>query len=118
MRQRRLENDPSVDTKDAVILENIRRFEAECDEPSEAAVTEPSGSIAAADQAELEREIVAIERAAAALRRAEPALESWANAPSLTLQKPRSVWLLVAVLWLSTALVTIGAAVAISALVG
>jgi hypothetical protein len=34
------------------------------------------------------------------------------------LRKPRPVWLLIGALWLSTALVTIGAAFAISVLVG
>ena len=67
----------------------------------------------------VEREIAAIERASAALRRAEPELESWANPPpSVGLAKPQPVWLLVGALWLSTALVTIGAAFAISVLVG
>jgi len=78
-----------------------------------------SGPVAAADRAQLAREIAAIERASAALRRAEPALESWTDAPPATaMQKPRPVWLLIGVLWLSTALVTIGAVFAISALVG
>ena len=48
-----------------------------------------------------------------------PELESWANPPpSVGLAKPQPVWLLVGALWLSTALVTIGAAFAISVLVG
>jgi hypothetical protein len=38
--------------------------------------------------------------------------------PAPTMHKPRPIWLLVGVLWLSTALVTIGAVFAISALVG
>jgi hypothetical protein len=56
--------------------------------------------------------------AAAALRRAEPGLESWTDMPPATTPKPRPIWLLIGVLWLSTALVTIGAVFAISALVG
>jgi hypothetical protein len=72
----------------------------------------------AADRDQLEREIAAIERACAALRRAEPELQFWTDPPSPTLRKPRSVWLLIGVLWLSTALATIVAALAISALVG
>ena len=83
-----------------------------------AADPDDSGLLAAADREHLEREIAAIERASAALRRAEPELESWINTPSATLRKPRPVWLLVGALWLSTALVTIGAAFAISVLVG
>lgn len=70
-----------------------------------------------ADRVQLERDIAAIERASAALRRADPAMESWIDAPAPTLHKPRPVWLLIGVLWLSTALVTLGAVYAISALV-
>jgi hypothetical protein len=77
-----------------------------------------SSPTAAADRAQLQRDIAAIERASAALRRADPAMESWTDAPAQTMQKPRPVWLLIGVLWLSTALVTIGAVFAISALVG
>jgi hypothetical protein len=76
------------------------------------------GLLAAADREHLEREIAAIERAAAALRRADPELETWSDVPPATMHKPRPIWLLIGVLWLSTALVTIGAALAISALVG
>jgi hypothetical protein len=67
---------------------------------------------------QLARDLAAIEHATAALRKAEPALESWSNPPPQTRRKPRPVWLLVGVLWISTALVTVGAAVAIAALVG
>ena len=68
---------------------------------------------------QLARDIAEIERATAALRRAEPALESWTNAPvTTTTAKPRPVWLLIGALWLSAALVTFGAVVAIAALVG
>jgi hypothetical protein len=77
-----------------------------------------SGLLAAADREHLEREIAAIERAAAALRRADPELETWSDVPPPTMHKPRPIWLLIGVLWLSTALVTIGAVFAISALVG
>jgi hypothetical protein len=77
-----------------------------------------SGLLAAVDREHLEREIAAIERASAALRRAEPELESWVDAPSPSQPKPRPVWLLISALWLSTALVTIGAVFAISVLVG
>ena len=40
--------------------------------------------LAAADREHLEREIAAIERASAALRRAEPELESWVDSPPAT----------------------------------
>jgi hypothetical protein len=72
--------------------------------------------LAAADREHLEREIAAIERAAAALRRAEPGLESWADLPAQPAYKPRPIWLLIGFLWVSTALVTIGAIFAVSAL--
>jgi hypothetical protein len=72
----------------------------------------------AADRAQLQRDIAAIERASAALRRADPAMESWSDTPAPIMAKPRPVWLLIGVLWLSTALVTIGAVFALSALVG
>ena len=83
-----------------------------------AADSDDSGLLAAADREHLEREIAAIERASAALRRAEPELESWVDSPPATLRKPRPIWLLVGALWLSTALVTLGAGFAISVLVG
>jgi len=79
------------------------------------------GPLSAADRDQLARDYAAIEDAAAALRRAEPALRSWNDqsvAATPTSQKPRPVWLLIGVLWVSTALVTLGAVCAISALVG
>jgi hypothetical protein len=81
-------------------------------------VAETSDVPNAADRAQLERDIAAIERASAALRRADPAMESWIDTPVTAMQKTRPVWLLIGVLWLSTALITIGAVFAISALVG
>jgi hypothetical protein len=77
-----------------------------------------AGSPAPAEPDQLARDIAAIERATAALRRAEPALESWSDPPPQASHKPRPIWLLVGVLWISTAIVTVGAAVAIAALVG
>jgi len=90
------------------------------DTPRNVKVKHPDGSalLAAADRDHLERELAAIERAAAALRRADPKLEKWDDVPAPAMHKPRPVWLLIGVLWLSTALMTVGAAVAISALVG
>jgi hypothetical protein len=77
-----------------------------------------SGLLAAADREHLEREIAAIERASAALRRAEPELESWVHPPAARQPTTQPVWLLIGALWLSTAMVTIGAVFAISVLVG
>jgi hypothetical protein len=91
------------------------------------AVTQRGGAQAGTDSAALPdsvesdplaRDIAEIERAAAALRKAEPALESWTSVPAHANPKPRPVWLLIAVLWFSTALVTLGAVAAITALVG
>ena len=83
------------------------------------------GVVHASDQ--FARDIAEIERATAALRRAEPSLEMWGEAGSeartddaatLTIRKTRPVWLLIGLLWLSTALVTVGAVAAIAKLVG
>jgi len=77
-----------------------------------------AGPLAPADREQLEREIAAIERATAMLRRAEPGLQSWTTPPATASQQARPVWLLIGVLWLSTALATLGAVFAITALVG
>jgi hypothetical protein len=69
-------------------------------------------------QEQLARDIADIERASAALRIAEPALESWSKPGTPVLPKGRPLWLLIGVLWLSTALVTAGAVVAIASLAG
>ena len=82
------------------------------------AVTDGSASPTGGESDQLARDIAEIERAAAALRRAEPALESWTSTPVHASPKHRPVWLLIAFLWFSTALVTLGAVAAITALVG
>lgn len=69
------------------------------------------------------RDIADIERAALALRKAEPALETWtatlSDDPMAVLpRKPRPVWLKIGLLWLSTALVTAGAVAAIARFAG
>jgi hypothetical protein len=69
-------------------------------------------------RAQLAREFADIELAAAALRRAEPALESWSGEASPSGPKPHPVWLLVGLLWLSTALVAASAVFAIVTLAG
>ena len=106
----------SDDAEKGVLLQELRKFDA----AREAA---PVHTVefdwpAAAEREQLEREIAAIERASAALCKADPAMESWIDMPTAAMPKPRPVWLLIGALWLSTALVTVGAVFAISALVG
>jgi len=67
---------------------------------------------------QLARDIADIERAAAALQKAEPALQSWVKPPPPIASRPRPLWLLIGVLWLSTALLTVGAVVAIVTFAG
>jgi hypothetical protein len=80
----------------------------------------PTSSETALDPDELARAIADIERASAALRRAEPALESGVErpAPHAQLSGPRPVWVLIGVLWISTVLVTAGVIFSIASLVG
>ena len=71
------------------------------------------------EQEQLAREFADIERASAALRVGEPALQSWTTpAAPAALKKPRPLWLLIGLLWLSTALITAGAVAAIATLAG
>jgi hypothetical protein len=86
--------------------------------PDHDRLTQDASSLAQSVRDQLAREVADIEAATAALRRAEPALESWTREPANPGQKPRPVWLLIGVLWLSTALVTAGAVVAIATLAG
>jgi len=67
---------------------------------------------------QLARDIAEIEAASAALRKAEPELESWTEAAAPLADTPRPIWLIIGMLWLSTALVTAGAVVAIATLAG
>jgi hypothetical protein len=86
--------------------------------PRPAAGPFPHSTLAQTVNDQVARELADIEAATAALRRAEPGLESWSGAPASSGHKPRPVWLLIGVLWLSTALVTAGAVAAIAALAG
>src|SRR5579863_2329826 len=70
------------------------------------------------EQEQLAREFADIERASAALRLGEPALQSWTKPAAPSAAKPRSLWLLIGILWLSTAIVTAGAVAAIATLAG
>jgi hypothetical protein len=77
-----------------------------------------ASALALADREQLARDFADIERATAALQRGEPALASWSRPTTPTVSQPRSLWLLIGVLWLSTALVTAGAVVVIASLAG
>jgi hypothetical protein len=105
------------------VLSELDAFEAALRDPRDA----DGGADALAPTDQLERDIAEIERATAALRKAEPALETWSkpaseawisDPPATARRKPRPVWLLIGVLWLSTALVTAGAVAAIAVLAG
>ncbi len=76
------------------------------------------GALAEFERDQLARDIAEIESATAALRRAEPALESWTKPQMPAVTKVRPLWLLIGLLWLSTAIVTVGAAYAIATLAG
>ena len=77
-----------------------------------------AGTLAQFERDQLARDIADIENASAALRRAEPALQSWTKPLAPTVPKWRPLWLLIGLLWLSTAIVTVGAACAIAVLYG
>jgi hypothetical protein len=76
------------------------------------------GALAQFERDQLARDIAAIESAAAALRRAEPALQTWTKPQMPAVPKSRPLWLLIGLLWLSTAILTVGAAYAIAVLYG
>ncbi len=81
--------------------------------------TDAADVLAQFERDQLARDIAAIESATAALRRAEPALQSWTTPPQMpAAPKSRPLWLLIGLLWLSTAIVTAGAAYAIAVLYG
>jgi hypothetical protein len=101
---------------DIVSLDARRAEAAPALQPDHA--PQDAGTLAQTVRDQLAREVADIEAATAALRRAEPALESWTRAPANCGPQPRPVWLLIGVLWLSTVLVTAGAVVAIATLAG
>jgi hypothetical protein len=110
---------PSGSDGDAALSE-IRAFDTAL-RGNRYGVAGEASALGHADQ--VARDIADIERAAAALRKVEPALETWTAAvsddPSAMLpRKPRQVWLTIGLVWLSTALVTAGAVAAIARFVG
>jgi hypothetical protein len=82
-----------------------------------AALDEAEALIHAANE-QLARDLADIEHASAVLRTAKPALQSWSRPAMPIAAKVRPLWLIIGFLWISTALVTVGAAVAIAALAG
>lgn len=81
-------------------------------------LVERAAALAQSEREQLARDIADIEHAAAALRRAEPALESWTEMVRAQPKKPSPLWLLIGVLWLSTAIVTTGALLFIATIAG
>jgi hypothetical protein len=79
-----------------------------------AGIAEPADGIV--DREEFARAIAEIEQASAALRQAEPGLETWVKQPAEKTppRKPQFVWAVIVTLWLSTALVIAGAVTAIA----
>lgn len=100
-----------------VILIDVRGLD-----PAQRSIVPPAANddtaLLQTERLQLAQDIADIERAAAALRKAEPTLESWIKPASASNPKPRPLWLLIGVLWLSTALVTVGAVVAIASFAG
>jgi hypothetical protein len=81
-------------------------------------IAEDTRSLTRFEQDQLAREFADIERATAALRLGEPRLQSWTEPAAPAAPRPRPLWLLIGILWLSTAIVTVGAVAAITALAG
>jgi hypothetical protein len=81
-------------------------------------ITDISDALTQIERDQLARDIADIESATAALRRAEPALQSWTRSPAAAVAKPSPLWMLIGILWLSTALVAASALVVIAVLAG
>jgi len=106
---------PTGDSRDHAILIDLRGLESA---RRSIAQENEKKSLTQAERDQLAREIAEIENAAAVLRKAQPALRSWTRPPSQIMPKAQPLWLLIGVLWLSTALVTAGAVAAIASFVG
>jgi hypothetical protein len=83
---------------------------------SEEVDIEEARTLALMAREQLARDYADIESATAALRRAEPALQSWSRDTVPAAAKPQPLWLVIGALWLSTVIVTVGAVVAIASL--
>jgi hypothetical protein len=128
MRQHYFGTRPSGRADGGAMQSDLRAFEAALQAPQYEAAGE-TGVVGRADQ--LARDLAEIECATAALRKAEPELESWSETSPDSetwpdngsedppaMRKPHPVWLFIGLLWLSTALVTAGAVAAIRMLTG
>jgi hypothetical protein len=118
MSEHYLGSEPSADASSNAILPEPRNVE-----PPRRRATDMIGEDAHAltrfEQDQLAREFADIERASVALRLGEPALRSWTKPTMPTAaKKPRPLWLLIGILWLWTALVTVGAVAAIATFAG
>jgi len=118
MSEHSLDSLPANDSSDHALL-----IEPRAGEPPRRRVTdriaEDARTLTRFEQDQLAREYADIERASAALRLGEPALRSWTKpAAPAEARKPRPLWLLIGILWLSTALVAVGAVAVIGALAG
>jgi hypothetical protein len=109
-----LPSDPSTD--DAFVIEPRR---AEPHERATDKIVDDTRALTQFEQDQLAREYADIERASAALRLGEPQLRSWSTpAVPAAAKKPRALWLVIGILWLSTAVITVGAVAAIATLAG
>jgi hypothetical protein len=109
-----LPSDQSID--DALVFEPRR---AEPHERAADKIVDGTRALTQFEQDQLAREYADIERASAALRLGQPQLRSWSTpAFPAAAKKPRALWLLIGILWLSTAVITVGAVAAIATLVG
>jgi hypothetical protein len=107
---------PSESTDDALVFEPRR---AEPHERVTDKVVDGTRALTQFEQDQLAREYADIERASAALRLGQPQLRSWSTpAVPAAAKKPRALWLLIGILWLSTAVITVGAVAAIATLAG
>jgi hypothetical protein len=106
---------PSGDSGDSAILIDLRGLEAARRSIAQEAAKK---SLTQTEREQLAREIAEIENAAAMLRKAQPALKSWSKPQSPIMPEAQPLWLLIGMLWLSTALVTAGAVAAIASFAG
>jgi hypothetical protein len=112
-----LGSQPSDRSSDGALLPGPRGLEPAGRRATDSDATDIS-ALLRFEHEQLEREYADIERASAALRLAQPALESWIKPSAPVLPKSQPLWLLIGVLWVSTALVTAGAVAAIASFAG